>query len=207
MASKAVPLVGAAGICWVALTNCVEAAVSCSMICGSASHLSNPSCEAESKDCISEYTLRDDRWFTSLDFDVAGRTTWCSDSRQDFNECEERVENVGDGRAPKGDEGCAGSIMYMLCGAIIELCTSDMTESRGPDISTVNALGVELHHNGELNRADCVRQVRIQATIWPVRRSSHLVSGSADELFDSSDLVTMMVTRDTIKAATEVEMQ
>jgi hypothetical protein len=39
--------------------------------------------------------------------DVAGRTTWRSDSRKDLRECDERVEKVGEeGKAAaRGEDG------------------------------------------------------------------------------------------------------
>lgn len=67
----------------------------------------------------------------SLVREFVGRMAWWSDSLQDLSECDERVENVGDGRAASGECGRTGSSIWRLVERR-ESRISDITESRGP---------------------------------------------------------------------------
>jgi hypothetical protein len=97
--------------------------------------------------------------------EVAGRTTWRSDSRKDLSEWDDREENVGEGRAAaRGEDGWVGSIKNRFrLGA--ELRISDMTESRGPDEMTSCTLGACLRQKGEVYSTIWLIQDRIQKAI------------------------------------------
>lgn len=68
---------------------------------------------------------------------MTGRTTCRSESRKDLREFDDLAENVGDGSAAaNGEEGSVGSIKNKFLGGPLRICTSDMTESLGPEIAT-----------------------------------------------------------------------
>lgn len=66
-------------------------------------------CEPLSTECRSEHTLRasrlNDGRLMSVDRDVTGLTTCRRESRNDWSECEDRAENVGEGSAPRVELG------------------------------------------------------------------------------------------------------
>lgn len=73
--------------------------------------------------------------------DVTGRTACRIDSRKDLRDCDERAENVGDGRAARGEDGWVGFMANMfLVGGPLRI--SDMTESLGPETVIGCSLGV-----------------------------------------------------------------
>ena len=96
--------------------------------------------------------------------DVTGRTAWRIDSRKDFSDCDERVENVGDGRAASGEDGWAGFMAYMfLVGGPLRI--SDMTESLGPEMVIGWSLGVWRF-----------QKVEEYNTIWLMHEITHTIT-------------------------------
>jgi hypothetical protein len=82
-----------------------------------------------------------------LEREVTGRTACRIDSRNDLRDCDDRVEKVGEGSAPRlfrsvsGDDGWVGIMANkFLLGWALRI--SDMTESLGPEMVIGWSLGV-----------------------------------------------------------------
>jgi hypothetical protein len=85
---------------------------------------------------------------------------------------------VGEGNAASGEDGWVASIVYsVLLGC--ELRISDMTESRGPEISTISILG-----------ACRFQEKEIYSTIWVVHETTQramCVAITMDQLVTAPD--------------------
>lgn len=163
------------------------------------SQLSKPSdCETLPTDSAWEYTLaarvKEGR-LMSVVREVAGRTTWRNESRKDWRDFEDRWEKVGEGSAASGEDGCVASIMYrFLLGC--ELRMSDMTESRGPETSTVWTLGAGRFQREEVKSIIWLMQDNTQRAMCADTTADQLVTGPGeDNLRTSSHFALIHATR------------
>jgi 2-C-methyl-D-erythritol 4-phosphate cytidylyltransferase len=124
---------------------------------------------------------------------------------------DERAEYVGDGSAAKDEGSMAVSSMYKFADWL-EVRTSDMTESLGPELDSkrwgVSFLGAL--HNGEVYRVTWARQAKTQIVICAtVRPVQSLTAAFEVAVVTSSDLVMIVIieVNDTIKAIADGRMQ